>query len=57
MTANSGYDANTGEELEDGANRELPGTVTLLVTPGAVNDSGRAGGRWKTAFVFGVSWG
>lgn len=33
MTANSGYDANTGEELEDGADRELPGTVTLLVTP------------------------
>ena len=33
VTANSGYDANTGEELEDGADRELPGTVTLLVTP------------------------
>lgn len=32
VTANSGYDANTGEELEDGADRELPGTVTLLVT-------------------------
>ena len=33
VTANSGYDANTGEELEEGADRELPGTVTLLVTP------------------------
>ena len=33
VTANSGYDANTGEELEDGADRELPGTVTFLVTP------------------------
>ena len=33
VTANSGYDANTGEELEDGADRELPGPVTLLVTP------------------------
>lgn len=33
VTANSGYDANTGEELEERADRELPGTVTLLVTP------------------------
>lgn len=32
VTANSGYDANTGEwEGED--DRELPGTVTLLVSP------------------------
>ena len=37
VTANSGYDANTGEELEDGADRELPGTVTLLVTPEPVS--------------------
>ncbi len=29
VTANSGYDANTGEELEDGADRELPGIVTF----------------------------
>ena len=32
VTANSGYDANTGEQAEDGE-RELPGTVTLLVSP------------------------
>lgn len=32
VTANSGYDANTGEQGED-AEKELPGTVTLLVTP------------------------
>lgn len=32
VTANSGYDANTGEQ--DGeTEKELPGTVTLLVTP------------------------
>lgn len=33
VTANSGYDANTGEKLEEDADRELPSTVTLLVTP------------------------
>jgi len=33
VTANSGYDANTGEKLEEDAERELPSTVTLLVTP------------------------
>jgi len=32
VTANSGYDANTGEQGED-TEKELPGTVTLLVTP------------------------
>lgn len=32
VTANSGYDANTGEQDEE-AEKELPGTVTLLVTP------------------------
>ena len=32
VTANSGYDANTGEQAED-EDRELPGTVTLLVSP------------------------
>lgn len=32
VTANSGYDANTGEQTED-EGKELPGTVTLLVTP------------------------
>lgn len=37
VTANSGYDANTGEQ--DGeTEKELPGTVTLLVTP----EQGRA---------------
>lgn len=32
VTANSGYDANTGAQDED-SEKELPGTVTLLVTP------------------------
>ncbi len=31
VTASSGYDANTGETPEDGEDRELPDTVTLLV--------------------------
>ena len=33
VTADSGADANTGEQMEDGEDRELPDTVTLLVTP------------------------
>lgn len=35
VTAGSGYDANTGEqkEAEDADEKELPATVTLLVTP------------------------
>ena len=33
VTANSGADANTGEQTEEGEDRELPDTVTLLVTP------------------------
>ena len=33
VTANSGYDANTGEQAEGDSEKELPGTVTLLVTP------------------------
>lgn len=33
VTANSGYDANTGEQAEEDSEKELPGTVTLLVTP------------------------
>lgn len=33
VTASSGYDANTGEQEEDAEERELPSTVTLLVTP------------------------
>ena len=32
VTAGSGYDANTGEQ-EDTEEKELPSTVTLLVTP------------------------
>lgn len=32
VTANSGYDANTGEDTEE-EDKELPGTVTLLVSP------------------------
>jgi len=33
VTANSGYDANTGEKEDGDSERELPSTVTLLVTP------------------------
>ena len=33
VTANSGADANTGEQTEEGEERELPDTVTLLATP------------------------
>lgn len=34
VTANSGYDANTGEQAEGSdTEKELPGAVTLLVTP------------------------
>lgn len=33
VTANSGSDVNTGEQTEEGENRELPDTVTLLATP------------------------
>lgn len=33
VTAGSGADANTGEQAEEDAERELPDTVTLLVTP------------------------
>ena len=31
--SNSGADANTDEQTADGEDRELPDTVTLLVTP------------------------
>lgn len=33
VTAGSGYDANTGEQAADAEEKELPSTVTLLVTP------------------------
>lgn len=33
VTANSGYDANTEKKGEEEAEKELPGTVTLLATP------------------------
>gem|GEM_PF-5979604 len=33
VTAPSGYDANTGEQTNADDDRELPSTVTLLVTP------------------------
>lgn len=33
VTASSGYDANTGEAPEEDDERELPSTVTLLVSP------------------------
>lgn len=33
VTASSGYDTDTGEQLEDGDEKQLPATVTLLVSP------------------------
>ena len=33
VTANSGYDANTGEQGDEDAEKELPGTVPLLAAP------------------------
>ena len=33
VTADSGSDTNTGEQREEGEDRELPNTVTLLATP------------------------
>lgn len=33
VTSDNGADANTGEKVEDGEERELPDTVTLLATP------------------------
>ena len=33
VTASSGYDANTGEATAEDDDRELPATVTLLVSP------------------------
>lgn len=33
VTTNSGYDVNTGERGDEETEKELPGTVTLLVTP------------------------
>ena len=33
VTADSGSDTNTGEQAEEGEDRELPDTVTLLATP------------------------
>lgn len=33
VTATSGYDTNTGEKTDEEDEKELPGTVTLLVTP------------------------
>ena len=33
VTASSGYDANTGEAKSEKDERELPSTVTLLVSP------------------------
>ncbi len=50
MTANSGYDANTGEELK--MDRELPGTVTLLVTPEQSMVLAELEADGKTAFIW-----
>lgn len=53
VTANSGYDANTGEQ-SDSADKELPGTVTLLVTPqqSKVLASLEADGKLHIALVY-----
>lgn len=53
VTANSGYDANTGEQNEDDE-KELPGTVTLLVTPeqGKVLAELEADGKLHLSLVY-----
>lgn len=49
VTASSGYDANTGEQKEKSKadERELPSTVTLLVTPEHYNYIIRGSGERK----------
>ena len=54
VTANSGYDANTGERGEEDTEKELPGTVTLLVAPeqGRVLAELEADGKLHLALVY-----
>jgi len=54
VTANSGYDANTGEQGDEETEKELPGTVTLLVTPeqGKVLAELEADGKLHLSLVY-----
>ena len=54
VTANSGYDANTGERGGEETEKELPGTVTLLVTPeqGKVLAELEADGKLHLSLVY-----
>lgn len=54
VTANSGYDANTGERGDEEMEKELPGTVTLLVTPeqGKVLAELEADGKMHLSLVY-----
>lgn len=54
VTAPSGYDANTGEQKTNEDERELPSTVTLLVTPeqGNILASLEADGKTHLSLVY-----
>ncbi len=54
VTASSGYDANTGEQKTNEDERELPSTVTLLVTPeqGNILASLEADGKTHLSLVY-----
>ncbi len=54
VTASSGYDANTGEKKTNEDERELPSTVTLLVTPeqGNILASLEADGKTHLSLVY-----
>ena len=54
VTASSGYDANTGEQKATEDERELPSTVTLLVTPeqGNILASLDADGKTHLSLVY-----
>lgn len=57
VTANSGYDANTGEELEEGGGQGTSGNSNAFSDTGTVQGACRAGGRWKAAPVLSVPGG
>jgi len=54
VTASSGYDANTGEQKTTEGEKELPSTVTLLVTPeqGNILASLEADGKTHLSLVY-----
>jgi pilus assembly protein CpaB len=54
VTTSSGYDANTGEQEADAEEKELPSTVTLLVTPeqGNILASLEADGETHLSLVY-----